>query len=325
MDRKRRKSIKDELVKKSQEAALTAIQIYNNPTFLFKSESFCVLMIISWTYLLHAFYKKNNVDYRYYDLSKNKKRKIYNKTKYGAFKRWELERCLDDKLSPIDIDTKNNLKFLIGLRHEIEHQMTNKIDDLLSARFQACILNYNYYLKTLFGDKYSLEQFMTVSLQLSSIQQNQIDLLRDYEDLPQNIESYIINFDNLLSDEEYNNPHFAYRVFYTPKLVNHKNQADKVIEFIRPDSDLAQNLKKQYVVLKESEKKKYLPKQIVDFVQKDYPNFNMRDFVQLWKDKDAKNTKFHYGAMVSNKTWYWYQSWIDVVFEYCEENKNLFK
>ncbi|HAT8989627.1 TPA: DUF3644 domain-containing protein, partial [Legionella pneumophila] len=47
-------SIKNELIKKSQEAALAAIQLYNNPLITFKSESFIVLMNIAWTYLLHA-------------------------------------------------------------------------------------------------------------------------------------------------------------------------------------------------------------------------------------------------------------------------------
>ncbi|HAT8109704.1 TPA: DUF3644 domain-containing protein, partial [Legionella pneumophila] len=52
-------SIKNELIKKSQEAALAAIQLYNNPLITFKSESFIVLMNIAWTYLLHAYFRKN--------------------------------------------------------------------------------------------------------------------------------------------------------------------------------------------------------------------------------------------------------------------------
>ena len=43
-------SIKLELIKKSRESKLAAVQIYNNPTITFKAESFIVLSIISWTY-----------------------------------------------------------------------------------------------------------------------------------------------------------------------------------------------------------------------------------------------------------------------------------
>ena len=51
-------SVADELIKKSREAALASVQIFNNPALTFKSEIFIVLMMISWTYLLHAFIEK---------------------------------------------------------------------------------------------------------------------------------------------------------------------------------------------------------------------------------------------------------------------------
>ena len=58
-------SIKNELIAKSREAALAAVQIFNSPTFCFKSESYIVLMIIAWTYLLHAYYRREKIEYRY--------------------------------------------------------------------------------------------------------------------------------------------------------------------------------------------------------------------------------------------------------------------
>src|SRR5579872_7116984 len=129
-------SIKNELIQKSIESMLAAVQIFNNPNIQFKSESFIVLATIAWTYLLHAYYRNKKVDYRYY--KQNAKRKRFDMTKHGAHKHWELEHCLNNKFSPIDKETSSNLHFLIGLRNEVEHQMTTRIDDLLSARFQAC-------------------------------------------------------------------------------------------------------------------------------------------------------------------------------------------
>ena len=37
-----------------------------------------------------------------------------------------------------DRGVKTNLTFLFELRHEIEHQMTSRIDDAISAKLQAC-------------------------------------------------------------------------------------------------------------------------------------------------------------------------------------------
>ncbi len=130
---------------------LTAVQIFNNPNIQFKSESFIVLSVIAWTYLLHAYYRTNKVEYRYFE--QKGQRKKFHRTKNGAYKYWELERCLNDKKCPVDNVVKSNLKFLIGLRHEIEHQMTTRIDNYLSARFQACCLNYNEFIKKQFDER----------------------------------------------------------------------------------------------------------------------------------------------------------------------------
>ena len=126
-------SIQGELVEKARESSLAAVKIFNDPLIKFKSESFIILMVIAWTYLLHGYYRSKKVDYRYF--SEKGRKKKYDRTKRGAFKYWELERCLNDKENPIDKDTANNIRFLIGLRHEIEHQMTLQLDDYLSGRY----------------------------------------------------------------------------------------------------------------------------------------------------------------------------------------------
>ena len=59
--------IRHALLAKSREAALTAVQTYNNPLVKFKSETYIVLMTIAWTYLMHAYYAREDVDIRYLD------------------------------------------------------------------------------------------------------------------------------------------------------------------------------------------------------------------------------------------------------------------
>ena len=55
----------DELLIKAREAMLLAVQSYNNPKTHFRSEVFIVTAIIAWTYLFHAYYKAQGIDYRY--------------------------------------------------------------------------------------------------------------------------------------------------------------------------------------------------------------------------------------------------------------------
>jgi hypothetical protein len=76
-------SLRAELVAKSREAALSAIRVFNDPHVGFKSETFIVLMVIAWTYLLHAYYRGKSVEYRYF--RQGAKRRVFERTKHGAF------------------------------------------------------------------------------------------------------------------------------------------------------------------------------------------------------------------------------------------------
>lgn len=127
-------SFRKELIAKSREAALTAIRVFNDPQVNFKSETFIVLMIIAWTYLLHAHYREKRIEYRYYRMGP--KRRIFDHTKYGVYKYWELDRYLNDNASSIDKNAANNLRFLIGLRNEIEQ---NKGLSLTYKHFRICV------------------------------------------------------------------------------------------------------------------------------------------------------------------------------------------
>lgn len=52
----------EERVIKAKEAALAAVQHYNNPNSLFKSDTLIVLMIIAFTSLFHAICERDGID-----------------------------------------------------------------------------------------------------------------------------------------------------------------------------------------------------------------------------------------------------------------------
>lgn len=316
-------SVSLELLTKSREAALAAVQIFNSPLIGFKSEIFIVLMTIAWTYLLHAHFRKQKIEYRYY--RQKGQRRVFDRTKSGAFKHWDLERCLNDLQSPVDRDTANNLRFLIGIRHEIEHQMTTRLDDTLSAKLQACCLNYNEYVKKLFGEQYGIDKHLAFSLQFSAMTREQVDGLPSPEQMPAHIRTFVQGFEDQLSEEEFNSPRFAYRVFFVAKTANRKGQADQVIEFVKSDSPLAQNINKSYAVIKETERPKYLPKGIVELMKHEgFSQFTMHSHTNLWKQMDAKNPAKGWGVQVQ-KAWYWYESWVDQVRQHCRDNASQYQ
>jgi hypothetical protein len=280
-------------------------------------------MNIAWTYLMHAYYRKIDLEYRYFD--QGPQRRSFHRTKSGAYKYWELERCLNAKKSPIDSDTSNNLKFLIGLRHEIEHQMTSRLDSYLGGRYQACCLNYNFYVKKLFGDDYGLDQHLSYSLQFAELSYEQSLELGTKLNIPDNLKTYVENFDETLTDKEFNSERYSFRLIFTKKLAGHRGQADKVFEFIDPNSDLAKTIDSEFWVIKEIERPKLRPSEIVKEMQiLGFTTFGIHQHTQLWKLENAKSSEKGYGVAVGN-TWYWYERWRDRVRKYCDENGSEYR
>lgn len=296
----------DELLVKAREAMIAAVHTFNSAGLYFRAELFIVTSVIAWTYLLHAYYKREGIDYRY------KKGGAVEKTPSGADKYWELGQCLAHGRCPLDKGIVNNLKFLTEIRHEIEHRSTNRIDDALSAKLQACCINFNDAIKTLFGKEFALEKRLPIALQFVTFDGAQRAGLIG-TDLPANIAAAMDNFHNALSDEEQQDPKFRYRVAFVPKVSGKASKADLAVEFIKPGSPEAEAVER--VLLKEVERPKYLPTQIVEKVKAaGHPAFTIYDHTLLANQLDARKPAKGYGVMVA-KTWYWYENWFDKVIE----------
>lgn len=312
--------IDDELVVKAREAMLNAIQVYNNPRAFFRSECFIVLAVIAWTYLLHHHLKLKKIDYRTQRADGS-----FVMTTHGAFKHWGLETCLDRPDCPIEAPAVANLRNLILVRHEIEHQMTRRIDDSLSAKIQACCLNFNTALKQIAGARCGLDRDISFAIQLSGIDREQRNLLLRDIDLPRNLVAAQEMFEDALPDEITRDQRYAWRVILIHKNTNSKGVADEVVEFIKPGSDLEGSIHR--VLQKEVEKTKYRLSDI-KLAVKDagFPLFNQWHHTLLVKELNAKSGNKPYGAFVDLKRqdWRWYQLWLDEVISYCRKQGNRF-
>ena len=89
--------------------------------------------------------------------------------------------------------------------------------------------------------------------------------------------------------------------------------------FIKKGSEEAEKINADHVLIKEREKKKLLPGEIVQMMKdKGFARINMHHFVQCWKSKNARKDNT-YGVWVA-KTWYWYETFIPVIEQYCVDN-----
>lgn len=307
----------DELLIKAREAMIAAVHTFNSGGLHFRTELYIVTAVIAWTYLMHAYFTREGIDYRYYKTVHGAR--AAETTANGAEKFWELGRCLREDRCPLDSGVRLNLEFLLDLRHEIEHRATSRIDEAVSAKLQACCINFNDAIKKLFGPQFGLERRLPIALQFVTFSTDQTALLKRTSDLPPHIAAMTDAFHERLTPEERTDPQFAYRVAFVPKIVNRPGSADIAVEFVKPGSDEAAEINR--VLLKEVEKPKYRPGQIMQIMRAEgYPRFNMAHHTELWQSLDAKSPGKGFGVQMLDRTWYWYESWLNRVRAHCEEN-----
>ncbi|WP_342212486.1 DUF3644 domain-containing protein, partial [Roseibium sediminis] len=181
-------------------------------------------------------------------------------------------------------------------------------------------INFNDAIKDLFGVQYGLERRLPIALQFVTFDPNQRAALKRASKLPANIEASIDSFEENLTDEEYGDPAYRYRVAFVPIVKNRESAADAAIQFYKVGSEEAEAVKA--VHLKEVDKTRYTPTQVVARINgSGYPNFSLLDHTRLWQSLNAKREKSPYGKEGDYKnSWVWFDNWIDRVREHCAEN-----
>lgn len=95
--------------------------------------------------------------------------------------------------------------------------MTTRIDYQVGAKFQAAALNFTSCIKKLFGEKHFLEAEQAFSIQFAGISERAAKELSGGGRSPKHFRSFVAQFENGLSQEEYNDPRFSYRVAFIRK------------------------------------------------------------------------------------------------------------
>lgn len=299
----------EELINKAREAMLSAIQSFNNPRVNFRSEIFIVLNIIAWTYALHAFLQKHGIDIIHRDRDGQRVLTPGKQPKY-----LELAKCLSHALCPLGEAEKANLLYILDLRHEIEHRCTGSIDAKIASRLQASALNFNDFLIEHFGGEFRIDTDFGVAIQMSSFSHDHAKQLYSAVGLDKNIEAVIDALDAEVSASIRSSAKFAFKIIFVEQSCNHKSQADQVVEFVRSGTHEAEEIHR--VLVKETERAKYKPKQIINMMhEKGFKGFSFRDHAILWKQQEAKDPKKGFGVTMADGQWYFYDKWVQFVEE----------
>jgi hypothetical protein len=107
------------------------------------------------------------------------------------------------------------------------------------------------------------------------------------------------------------------------KTANRAPNADLAVEIVPPGSEIDEKFN---IALKEVEKKKYLPTEIVSLIKAEgWTEFTMDCHTKLWKKLGAKDPAKGYGAIAVGKTWCWYETWLTRVREECQKNPTKYR
>jgi hypothetical protein len=213
-----KKNVKN-LLNKSRDSALLAVEIYNKPRAAFRSYGYIVLMQIAWTSLLHAIFEKQNIKYYY------KKNKVRYEIISGDKKSWDLAKCVKEYYKNNNAPERKNLEFFIEIRNKIEHRFLPEIDNDIFGECQAMLINYETLLAKEFGDDESINENLVFSLQFSKIlHKTQQDIEKnkktaEYKDLS----SFILSYRKGLNKDVLSSLNYNFRVYLIPKIANHKN------------------------------------------------------------------------------------------------------
>lgn len=220
----------DALLDKCREAAMLAVQTYNNPLVTFRTPGYIVNMIIAYTTLFHAIFRRGNIECWYKE--KDGSATIID----GEEKYWELSTCLDKYYKGLITPETANIELFIKLRNKIEHRHIPALDISISGYCQALLLNFERLIVSEFGEYFTLGQGFALALQLSEFSaEQQVALRRIQTQHYDETRKYIIQYHEGLPKDISQSSSFCFRAFLVPILGNHAKSSDISVHFIKYD------------------------------------------------------------------------------------------
>ena len=193
---------------------ILAVQVFNSPSCLFKTEIFAVLVGIAWTYLLHEYYLRKGT-------------KIVGTDGRSLL----LGQMLDRQDCPLSAGTKNNLRAMKIIRDDVEHLLLRRSDLKWAPLYQACCLNFNQTIEKLFGEKLSLHKELSFALQFAKLDIEQINVFQNF-DIPEHIAALDARLREGLNEEQLGDLEYQLSVVYT---LDNASKSKAAIKFLQPE------------------------------------------------------------------------------------------
>ena len=290
----------DKQVYKAIDIMRTAISVFNNGILVTRSETFVVLSIIAWTYLLHARLRSLGTEPVYVEDGQTV-------ITDGKPKLWELSRCLNHAGLGLSEGAVNNLKYLVAVRNAVEHRSTDDINQTLQPKCQACALNFLKYCRDSFGPKFDFSSDVAFAIQLQPLTLGSPNLPVGGQPTSSHIEAVNLIMEDGMSTKDYNDPEYAFRVYVAPKVTNNAKKADQAVTYAPVGS-------KVEMAIKHVERPKYRQAEALQKLAAAGAPMTPHRFQQIWKAHKLKDKSKGFAIELGNQ-WFWYDEGIDRIKE----------
>lgn len=208
-------SLAARLLKKSEEAFLMAIEVYNKPSIRYRVEGFAFFICNAWELMLKAHMVKvkglNSIYYK-----DNPNRTI------------TLENCIKLVFTNEHSPIHKNLMRIVELRNTSTHFIVEEYEMVYIPLFQACVLNYTEKMQEFHGiDITTLvpQNFLTLSVSMKSLDSTEIRAK-----YPGQIAERLINTGNTLASEiAENNQSYAIRIEHYHYITKNRAEATDLV------------------------------------------------------------------------------------------------
>lgn len=265
-------AFEDERLVRAREAMIVAVQVFNSPTLIFKTEMFAILANVAWTYLLHEHYTRK-----------------LGKITDAEGKTWSLSYMVKRNDCPLSVGMRHNLNALKDIRDAVEHNILGKADSKWLTLFQACCLNFDRKIRELFGEALSLQGELAFALQFSKLSLGQVAELQKY-DIPKHIEALDARLREGLTEEELTDLDYQFRVIYT---LDSASKSHSHFQFVQPDSAEAKEISNILVKYRPAdETHPYKPKAVCEEVsRRTGRKFSSHNHNQAWRLHEVRPRK----------------------------------
>ena len=289
-------------VHKAVEIMKTAVMVYNNNVIVTRSENFIVLAVIAWTYMLHARFAQQSIAPVYHNPDGTPVL-IDGKAKF-----WELAHCINQPQASLTNGEKNNLRYIIAIRNEVEHRSYEDINDEVQSKLQATVLNFLRFAKAHFGPKFDFSHDLAFTIQLQALTLKSPNMIKGPGTVAKSVAAVNAALETPMSSADFNDPDYAFRVYVVPKVVNNSKKADQAVTYSPVGSDVE-------IAIKQVERPKFRMKEAIALLAEEGgPAITSHQFIQAWKQNDLKNPAKGL-AIELGKQWFWYREGIDRIKE----------